>query len=151
MKTLIVFDSIHGNTEKIATAVGDVIGGEVRLVPVSKVTSSDLRSVDLFIIGSPTHGGRPTQSVQGFLNGLQGPVGGMHAAVFDTRMPARWVRIFGYAAPRMAGTLRDKGWPLIEPVEGFFVNGREGPLRGGEMQRAAAWAKAIAESAGKRA
>lgn len=149
MKTLIVFDSIHGNTERVAAAVGDVIGAEVHLVRVSKVTSSDLRSVDLFIVGSPTHGGRPTQSVQGFLNGLQGPVGDMRAAVFDTRMPAKWVRIFGYAAPRMAGALRDKGWSLIEPVEGFFVNGREGPLKDGEMQRAAAWAKAVAESAGK--
>jgi flavodoxin I len=149
MKTLIVFDSIHGNTAKIAAAVGEVIGEDVHVVPVSTVTFADLKSVDLFIIGSPTHGGRPTQSVQGFLKGLQVPDGEMRAAVFDTRMPAKWVRIFGYAAQRMAGTLRAKGWVVVEPVEGFFVKGREGPLQDGELQRAAAWAKAIEESVSK--
>ena len=49
----------------------------------------------------------------------------------------------------MAGTLRGKSWPVVEPIEGFFVKGREGPLQDGELQRAAAWARAIAESARK--
>ena len=30
MKTLVVYDSVHGNTEKIAKAIGDAITGEDR-------------------------------------------------------------------------------------------------------------------------
>ena len=31
MKTLVVYDSVYGNTEEIAKAIGDAISGEVKL------------------------------------------------------------------------------------------------------------------------
>jgi len=34
-------------------------------------------------------------------------------------------------------------WPLSIPEEGFFVEGTEGPLKDGEVERAAGWAKEI--------
>jgi hypothetical protein len=31
------------------------------------------------------------------------------------------------------------------PGEGFFVNGKEGPLKEGELERAASWAKELSK------
>jgi hypothetical protein len=36
-----------------------------------------------------------------------------------------------------------KGGELIAPPEGFFVQGTEGPLKEGELERASDWAKQI--------
>jgi flavodoxin len=37
MKALIVYDSVYGNTEKIAKAIGNAITGEVKVLRVSEV------------------------------------------------------------------------------------------------------------------
>jgi flavodoxin len=147
MKTLIVYDSVYGNTEKIAKAIGDAITGEVRVLRVGEVNSSELKAFDLLIVGSPTQGGRPTQAIQDFLN--KAPVSafeGTNVAAFDTRISTRLVRIFGYAAGRIAGSLKRKGGTLIVSPEGFFVKGTKGPLKEGELERAASWAKEIVKS-----
>jgi flavodoxin I len=144
MKTLVVYDSVHGNTEKIAKAIGDAITGEVQVLRAGEVNSSELKAFDLLIVGSPTHGGRPTEAIQGFLNKVPGPaLQGTNVAAFDTRFSTKWVRIFGYAAPRIAGRLKKRGGAVIGSPEGFFVKGTEGPLTEGELERAASWAKEI--------
>jgi len=44
---------------------------------------------------------------------------------------------------KIARRLQKKGGvPALAP-EGFFVNGTEGPLRAGEIERAAAWARSL--------
>ena len=58
MKALIVYDSVYGNTEKIAKAIGGAITGEVRVLRVDESNSAELESIDLLIVGSPTQGGR---------------------------------------------------------------------------------------------
>jgi flavodoxin len=147
LKTLIVYDSVHGNTEKIARAIGDAISGEVEVHHVGEVSSSELSTFDLLIVGSPTHGGRPMQAIQDFLNEAPATaLNGKKVASFDTRIPRRWVRIFGYAAGRISDRLKRKGGTLIVPPEGFFVEGTKGPLREGEEERAAGWAKEIVHS-----
>jgi len=144
MKVLIVYDSVYGNTEKIAKAVGDAITGEVKVLRVGEVHSSELKTFDLLIVGSPTQGGRPTLAIQDFLNKIPEPViRGINVAAFDTRLSTRLVRIFGYAAVRIADSLKRNGGTLIAPPEGFFVKGKEGPLKEGELERAAEWAKEI--------
>lgn len=147
MKTLIVYDSVHGNTEKIARAIGDAISGEVEVLRAGEVVSTDLGALDLLIVGAPTYGGRPTPPVRDFLSRV--PVGaleGTSVAAFDTRIPARWVRIFGFAAGKIAGRLKRLGGTLVVSPEGFFVKGTEGPLLEGEAERAANWAREIAGS-----
>jgi hypothetical protein len=47
---------------------------------------------------------------------------------------------------RIANNLKGKGGNLVAPPEGFFVTGKEGPLKEGELERAAGWAKGIVES-----
>ena len=146
MKTLILYDSVHGNTEKIAKAIGDAITGEVQVLRAGEANYSELETFDLLIVGAPTHGGRPTPAIQDFLSKAPDNVlQGANVAAFDTRLQAKLVRIFGYAAPRIADRLKKRGATLIGTPEGFFVKGTEGPLADGEIERAAGWVKEIIE------
>jgi len=147
MKALIVYDSVYGNTEKIARAIADAItpSGEVKILRAGEANLSELASIDLLIVGSPTHGGRPTPAVQDFLNKVP-KLQGINVAAFDTRIQTKLVRVFGYAAGRIANNLKKRGSILIASPEGFFVTGGRGPLKEGELERAAAWAKGILES-----
>lgn len=155
MKTLIVYDSMFGNTEKVAKSMGNAITADVAVLPADKASSSDVKSIDLLIVGSPTQAFKPTKPVQTFLRNISEDVlAGMNVAAFDTRMaPSDMgrvvgfiVKIGGYAAPRIARALEKKGGTLVVPPEGFFVTGKEGPLRKGELDRASNWAKEIVES-----
>jgi len=144
MKILIVYDSVYGNTEKIAKPIGCAIAGGVKTIHVREADFFLLESVDLLIIGSPTQGGRATLAIQNFLDGIPEPaLRNMRVATFDTRLPTRLVGIFGYATDKIADILKVKGGTLVVPPEGFIVKGREGPLKEGEEQRAAEWAKVI--------
>jgi flavodoxin I len=148
MKTLIVYDSVYGNTEKIARAMAEAItpSGEVEVLQVGEANPSELESLDLLIVGSPTHAGRPTPAVQDFLSKItQQSLKGIKVAAFDTRVTSKFAKIFGNAAGRMGRYLAKKGSVLIASPENFFVTGREGPLTEGEPERAAAWAKGILE------
>ncbi len=49
------------------------------------------------------------------------------------------------AAGRISGNLKGKGGTLMAFPEGFFVKGTKGPLKEGELERAADWAKGILE------
>jgi flavodoxin len=145
MKALVIYDSQYGNTEKIAKAIGGGIGGEVKVVRFGEVKAAELGSYDLLIVGSPTQGGRYTMSMKDFLDVIPSDaLKNVRVASFDTRLKTKLVKIFGYAATRIADTLTIKGGNLVAPAEGFLVKSAKGPILGGELERAAAWAKAIA-------
>lgn len=147
MKVLIIYDSLYGNTEKVAKAIAEAITGEVKILRVAEANSSDLKSFDLLIIGSPTQGGNGTKAMQEFLQNIPADsLKGIKAATFDTRYASKWVKLFGFAAGRMARYLKSKGAILVGSQEGFIVTGSKGPLKEGELERAAAWAKTISES-----
>ena len=149
MKALVIYDSVFGNTEQIAQAIGNALGSQedVEILRVSDVKPEQLTGLKLLIVGSPTHGGRPTPAIKDFLNKVSKPaIRGINVAAFDTRFSTILVRIFGYAAGRIAGSLKRNGGTLIASPEGFFVKGKEGPLKEGELERAASWAKAIVKS-----
>jgi flavodoxin I len=147
MKTLVLYDSLYGNTKTIAHAIGDAIPGEVDSLQVGEVNVPDFGGYDLLIIGAPTHGGGPSDKVKDMLKKIQtSSLKGAKAAAFDTRLTTKWVRLFGYAGPKIARSLANKGAILVCAAEGFFVTGGEGPLKEGEVERAAAWAKEITNS-----
>ncbi len=140
MNALIVYDSQYGNTEKIARAIGDAIPG-ARVLHASEADTSELESVGLLIVGSPTHGGRPMGAVQTFLSKAPASaIEGINVAAFDTRFSSRFAKVFGYAAGRIANALKRKGGGLVVEPEGFFVEATKGPLKEGELERAARWA-----------
>jgi flavodoxin I len=147
MKALIVYDSVYGNTEKIAKAIGDAVSGEVRVLRVGEVDVSELNTLDLLFLGAPTHGGQPSPTMREFLDRVPASaLEGINVATFDTRMTTRWVRIFGYAAGRIAKSLQEKGGTLVGSPQAFYVRGSKGPLKEGELERAAAWAQDIFDS-----
>jgi len=149
MKALIVYDSVYGNTEKIAKAIAGAItpSNEVKVLRAGEANPSESESIDLLIVGSPTQGGRPTPAIQEFLDKVsESAIKGINIAASDTRLSTRWVRVFGYAAGRIADNLKGKGGNLVASPKGFFVKGRQGPLKEGEVERAATWAKGIVGS-----
>lgn len=147
MKALIVYDSVHGNTEKIARAIAEAItpSNEVKVLRAGEANPSELEFIDLLIVGSPTHGGRPTPAVQDFLNKVP-KLQGVNVAAFDTRSQSKVAKVFGNAAGRIASNLERKGGTRIVSPEGFLVTGTKGPLKDGELERAAAWAKGMLKS-----
>lgn len=145
MKTLVVYDSLYGNTRTIAQAIADAIPGDVKLLHAGDVDASELGASDLLIVGAPTHGGRASEPAGDLLERIQAPaLAGTQVAAFDTRLTWWWLRVFGFAAPRIARSLEKKGGTLVVEPEGFFVSGSEGPLEEGEVERAGAWATTIA-------
>ncbi len=159
MKGLIVYDSLYGNTEKIALAIGEALGNreEFQVMRVGNVKPDQFASLDLLISGSPTQRFQSTPAMNNLLKGIpQNGLKGVKVTAFDTRLTEEWinktpvlaffVKVSGgsaYAAKSMADKLKKKGGELITPPEGFYVEGTEGPLVQGELERAASWAKKI--------
>lgn len=155
MKALIVYDSVFGNTEQVARAIGGVLGaeGEVETLSVGAVQPGQLSGLDLLVVGSPTRGFQMTKPVSGFLKSIPaGVLKGARVAAFDTRLDMNdpgpailkfLVGIFGYAAEPIAKKLASKGGKPVTTPEGFLVAGTEGPLKGGELERAAEWGKKL--------
>jgi hypothetical protein len=80
-----------------------------------------------------------------------GSLRGVKVAAFDTRVAVAegpailkfFVKLFGYAAEPMAKQLVKKGGTQAMEPAGFIVEGTEGPMCEGELERAAAWAARI--------
>lgn len=155
MKVLIIYDSFFGNTEQVAQAMATALSrqAEVTAYRVGEVTPEQLTGLDLLIVGSPTRGFRPTPAIKKLIEDL--PAQGLKrvkVAAFDTRISIEdvgsrfltvMVKLFGYAAKPIADRLQKKAGELVLPPEGFIVEGKEGPLRKGELDRAADWAKQL--------
>lgn len=152
---MIIYDSVFGNTQKIAHAIRDSLTSheDVRTFQVNEIRSDQLKGLDLLIVGSPTRAFKPTKEITNFLNNI--PPNGLKdikVAAFDTRLStvdtksllfSIVAKLFGYAAERIAGKLVKKGGTLIVPPEWFIVNDSEGPLKTGELEHAVEWAKML--------
>lgn len=155
MKCLVIYDSMFGNTEKVAHAIGTALQptNEVGVITVNDYSPADIQGLDMLIVGSPTQSFRPTRQISALLK--QFPNSGLNnikVASFDTRIRIKdvnsaflafMVNIFGYAAQVIAHRLKSKGGDLIIPPEGFYVEDKEGPLFIGELDRAQSWAKQL--------
>jgi hypothetical protein len=115
--------------------MGEAINGEVS--HVEEVQADDLKAFDLVIVGSLTHGGFPTEGIHELVK-TPAVFENLDVAAFDPRTKRT---IFGYAAPKIAQNLEKNGGYLLTPPEGFFVLGKKGPLKEGELTRAAKWTK----------
>jgi hypothetical protein len=160
MRVLIVFESMFGNTERIAGAVAEGLAAhaDVEVVEVGEAPSDLDDDLDLLVIGAPTHGhglSRPTSrqtaarqaptgvvsariGLREWLDSLPGQRPGPSAAAFDTRIDKpRWLT--GSAAKAAAKRLRRSGCTLAAAPESFYVAATAGPLRDGERERAHRW------------
>lgn len=151
MKALVLYDSVYGNTEKIALAIAAGLNGkaEAAAAKIGAVKAEQIAQADLLVVGSPTQAFKPLKSVSAFLYALpNGSLKGKQAAAFDTRADIKEVNNklltflvgrFGYAAEPIDKALQKKDAVQVVKPEGFFIIDKEGPLREGELERAAAW------------
>ena len=155
MKAMVVYDSIFGNTEQIAKAIGKTLSSEteVEVLKVSQVNPEQLMGLNLLVVGSPTRAFSPTPGIKKLLGNIpKNGLNGIKIAAFDTGISLDdinspvghfFINLFGYAARPIANKLVKKGGNLIADPEGFFVEGSEGPLKQGELERAVDWAGQI--------
>lgn len=167
MRTLIVYESMFGNTKLLAEAVADGLArhGPVDLVEVSAAPQAVPGGVDLLIVGGPTHAfglsrpktrdGAAQQASDGlvsrgigireWLDRLHRPDRDVPTVAFDTKI-AKPAWLPGSAARGAAKRLRRLGLPQAMKPESFYVTGTPGPLKEGELDRARQWAEALAQA-----
>jgi flavodoxin len=131
VKALVVYDSVYGNTEKVAKALAAGLesgGVEVDVVKVDAVKFDVLGEVDLLCVGSPVHGWSASKPVKEFLERLKSvkDLNGKKAFAFDTKMSKS--RLAGSAGGRIERKLKDLGFTIAKSSESAIVRGREGLL-----------------------
>lgn len=156
MKAIVIYDSFFGNTEKIALAVSSVLGApeDVVVMRVVEAKLEQLKEIDLLVVGSPTRKFTMSDATKAFLRSIPaGGLAGVRVAAFDTRIATEGIKAgflgwfvnkAGYAAQPIMKLLTDKGGKQAAPPVGFYVQGSEGPLKAGELECAAVWAKQVA-------
>jgi len=130
VKALVVYDSVYGNTEKVARALAAGLesgGGDVDVIKVGLVKFDELGKVDLLCVGSPVHAWNMSKPAKEFLEHLKKVEGlsGKKAFAFDTKMKSR---LAGSAGGKIERKLKDLGLTIAKPSESAIVKGREGPL-----------------------
>jgi flavodoxin len=150
MKTLVVYFSKFGNTQRVAEVIARKINsnGSVRVIASDQLTGAALRGVELVVMGTPTHNMNLPKVVKPLFSTLPKRIlKGVAVAAFDTSYKmSGWLRPFT-AAKRLDRKLRKLGGKRIIAPETFHVVEREGPLYEGEIERAEHWARKILEKA----
>jgi hypothetical protein len=169
MRTVVVFESMFGNTKEIAKAIGSGLSehGAVDMVEVGTAESAIPAGVDLVVVGGPTHAhgmsrpgtrrgaendekastiGQTRVGLRDWLARLERPPAGVAAAAFDTRFDKpEWLT--GSAARGADRQLRRLGFDVLAPAESFFVAKSYGPLVDGELERARRWGSRLGAAA----
>jgi hypothetical protein len=159
MKAVIVYESLWGNTAAVARAIAEGIGPGARALTTDEATPAVVAGADLLVIGAPviafglasekTRDGiedaaNPPDvshpSLKSWLEEL--PSGHAPAAAFETRL---WWSPRGATGSIERG-LKAAGYAIVGKAERFVVDGKYGPLREGELDRARAWGVTLARA-----
>jgi hypothetical protein len=151
MRSVVVCESWFGNTERVARAVADELGryGEATVgggPPTHVHGMSSSLSRKSAIEQSGVSGLEPGPGARGWFESLPEDLGGK-AAAFDTRIEKSSM-LTGSAAKGVAKRLRQHGFELVAEPESFFVLDTGGPLKEGELERAAYWAQDLVAALG---
>ena len=164
-RALVVFESMFGNTQRLAQGLAWGLRAEGMDVTVCNVESAPARlpaDLDLLVLGAPTHAFRlstpssranarrhgataaPVEfGMREWLAGL--PPGGtpQDVAIFDTRF-ARTRRIPLAASRAIQVLLERRGCRVSTRPVSFVVDGPRGPLELQELEKAVAWGRRLA-------
>ena len=166
MKALVVYESMFGNTEEIARAIGAGLAEkmDVEVQAVALAPRTVPIGVELLVVGGPTHafsmsrqstredavkhGAHATTSigVREWLEALPHRSGTATVTTFDTRVNGAR-HLPGSAAKSAARMARRHGFVHVERGESFFVDDTAGPLLDGEIERATDWGREVAHAA----
>jgi flavodoxin len=170
MKTVIVYESMYGNTHQVAECIGEAarVHGEAVVVSVAAATADVIADADVLIVGGPTHvhGMTSTMSRRGAVDdapkkhlqlerdadglGLRewfehlSPAVHARAVAFDTRFDGPLV-FTGRASKSISKRLSRHGCSLLAEPESFLVD-KENHLVDGETDRARRWAAEVLEA-----
>jgi hypothetical protein len=165
MRAIVVYESMYGNTRRIAESIAAGFGSsECSVVHVSRLDQSCLDGCSLVIVGGPTHvfgmsrpssrhsavaatakpgsklTAEPDAEGPGLREVLPSIDGTGYAAVaFDTRIRTRFS---GRAAKRLTRLLRRRGFDVAVAPQSFFVT-RANELEPDECARALEWGQRL--------
>ena len=148
-KVLLVFDTTHGNTEKLARHIAEGIEStekaECTVVGIKDAPNQDMTSFDAVLFGGPIHAFRATRGIRNAVKdvaklGLDGKV----VAAFDTYLAASHE---GKAMRQIEDLIQKKakGAKLVKPGLTSLVDSMEGPLNEREPERAIEYGKMFVE------
>ncbi len=163
MNILILYDTVFGNTKKIAESIADGFSAakaKVRLIQANEAEPRDIADADLLVVGSPTRAFRPTAATMKALKDPLCTFTGKKFAAFDTRIDPEEIKSaffrkivtgFGCAADAIEKTLLKRGAVKIAEGHPFIVTGDQGSvLRKRETEIAFDWARTLLANAGSR-
>lgn len=160
MTTLVVHESMFGNTRTVAQAVAAALPGPVVTVDVLDAPNPLPADVDLLIVGGPTHafsmsrastrhdavaqGAARDDESRGIRDWLTGLPATPHVSVatFDTRVD-KVRRLPGSAARAASKVVARRRIGQVIAEQSFYVEGVDGPLLDGELERARDWARSM--------
>jgi len=146
MKSIVIYFSKFGNTQLAAEAIAARLetAGPVVLTDLVDFVPEMVQEADLVVVGSPTHNMNLPKTARPLLDGLpRRMLKGKFVAAFDTSYQMSALLNRFTAGKRLARVLRKLGGKQVLPPEIFLVEGREGPLAAGELERCGSWAEAI--------
>jgi len=124
MRLLVMYDSKYGNTERVATLIAEEVrkdGHDVDCRHQADSGEDDFLGVRLWVLGSPTHFGRPTFKFKTLLRNAVKEAGKDHDfVVFDTR----YDNMHSGAADRLHKLLVKEGLRPLVPPQHFIVDGQ---------------------------
>jgi hypothetical protein len=170
VRALVVYESMFGNTERIARAIRDGLRQSIptEIVPAYRAPAVIPADVRLLVVGGPTHAfsmSRVSTREEAYKQGdvvMPIEVGirewlaalatetrsgtgrrskQLEVATFDTRI-AKVRRLPGSAARSAAKLLRRMGFPPASSAS-FFVDESTGPIREVEIERARLWGEEL--------
>lgn len=164
MRALVIYESMYGNTQRIAEAIAAGLRTELS-TDVFEVESAP-RSTDgyeVVLVGGPTHAFTMStrqsredsakkveepiistgSGIRDWIDSVAPHADGVPCATFDTRFD-RPTWLTGSAARRAAGRMHKRGFTRLGPATSFFVEHGQGPLAEGETDRAFEWGERLA-------
>ena len=158
---IVVYESMFGNTEAVARAVGDGLATRFDVVDVVSVATAPtaLDAFDVVVVGGPTHAfgltrtntraaardqgasGEADRGIREWLADVAAPTSPTVAVSFDTRI--RKPLLLGSAARGIRRRLRRLGFDADAAIS-FTVTATPGPLDDGELDRARKFGATIA-------
>jgi len=139
MKGVVVYDTTHGNTKKIAETIAETLkesGIETDLFHVKDAKKLSAKDYDFLVLGSPTKMGTMSLTVRGFIGKLKSEEWANKPFIaFDTELAGVIEKKGASAAQKIAERLKEKKLTQLLPVLKTAVLGVKGPLKEGEVER----------------
>ena len=148
MKGIVVYDTSHGNTKKIAETIAETLkesGIEVDLFDVKNVKKLNAEDYNFLVLGSPTRFGTMSFSIRSFLGKVKNEEWMNKPFIaFDTENPENVEKKQGSAAEKIAEKLIEKKMNQLLPGLKALVFEMKGPLKEGEIERTKDYARELA-------